>query len=217
MPIVGVLPASGRANRIFGLPKFAIPISEEETLISWHVNKLKEVCDEVIITTRQEWLPILESLDLPAKIIAREPSTLSETLGDLLRGVEGDVIFGMPDTAVIGNSLNPYMNLMKSSGNVTLGLFECTNSLRGKVGQVMLRGETVVDVQDKSPSCNHPLMWGNILFRDKFRNLDLGKNTPSTEINTWILKGIRVDGVLNDGEYVDVGTFPGLKYLLSLL
>lgn len=60
-------------------------------------------------------------------------------------------------------------------------------------------------------------MWGNILFRDKFRNLDLGKNTPSTEINTWILKGIRLDGVLKHGEYVDVGTFSGLKYLLSHL
>ena len=217
MPMIGLLPASGRASRFFGLPKFALPISDTETLLSWHVKQLTEVCERVIVSTRLEWLPIIESMNLPIELVIKEPSTLSDTLSELFNNVNGDVIFGMPDTAIIGNAINPYVNLLNSDGDVTLGLFECTNALRGKVGQVKVEDRFVVDVQDKSFECAYPLMWGNILFRGKFRDLDLGDNSPSTEINKWITDGIRVDAVINDGQYVDVGTFGGLKYLYNLL
>ena len=217
MPTTGLLPASGKASRILGLPKFAIPISDNETLLSWHVTQLIEVCDRVIVSTRREWFPIIESMDLPVELVIREPSTLSETLGDLFALVHGDVIFGMPDTAIIGNSLNPYANLLNSGGDITLGLFKCTDVLQGKVGQVRIENNVVVDVQDKSSECTYPLMWGNILFRENFQDLNLGINTPSTEISRWIRDGVRVESAINDGQYVDVGTFWGLKYLMSLV
>lgn len=217
MPTVGLLPASGKASRLLGLPKFAMPISDHETLLSWHVSQLIEVCDRVIVSTRHDWLPIIESMDLPVELVIREPSTLSETLSELFALVHGDVIFGMPDTAIIGNSLNPYRNLLNSGGDIALGLFECTDALQGKVGQVRIENGVVVDVQDKSSECTYPLMWGNILFRGNFRDLSLGINTPSTEISGWIRDGIRVESAINDGRYVDVGTFAGLKYLMSLL
>lgn len=217
MPLIGLLPASGKASRFLRLPKFAIPISDNETLLSWHVSKLLEVCDRVIVSTRRDWLPLINSMDKRVEVVVREPSTLSETLRELFTLVDGDVIFGMPDTAIVGNSLNPYKNLLNSEGDVTLGLFECTYALRGKVGQVRSEDRIVVDVQDKSSECNYPLMWGNILFRGMFRDLDLGMNTPSTEISKWIADGIRVDSVVNDGQYIDVGSFEGLRYLMSLM
>ncbi len=217
MPTTGLLPASGKASRFLGLPKFAIPISDNETLLSWHVSKLLEVCDRVIVSTRRDWLPLMNLIDMRVELVVREPSTLSETLRDLFTLVDGDVVFGMPDTAIVGNSLNPYVNLVNSGGDVTLGLFECTDALRGKVGQVKVEDRIVVDVQDKSSECNYPLMWGNILFRGKFCDLDLGINTPSTEISKWISDGIRVESVVNDGQYVDVGSFEGLKHLMSLI
>lgn len=217
MTVIGVLPASGKAQRLQGLPKFAFPISDTQTLISWHVDQMLEVCDEVIITTRQEWLPILQSLGLSASVLVREPSTLSHTLNEIFDSRDGDFIFGMPDTAIIGNRSNPYANLLESNGDVTLGLFNCTSELQGKVGQVLISGNQVLDVKDKYSDCTYPLMWGNIMFRDGARSIHLGSNTPSTEIMNWITSGVRVDGVLNDGEYVDVGTFQGLKYLMGIL
>lgn len=217
VPILGVLPASGKASRIMGLPKFALPISDHETLLSWHVNNLKEVCDRIVISTRPEWMPLVESMDLPAEVLVREPSTLSNTLGELFTLTHDDIIFGMPDSAILGNSYNPYINLMRSDGDVTLGLFECTPVLRGKVGQVFIKNNLVVDVQDKVIGCQYPLMWGNILFRGKAKYLNLGNNTPSTEISKWVSAGTRVDAVINDGQYIDVGTFEGLKHLMSLL
>jgi hypothetical protein len=214
MSIIGLLPASGKAERILGLPKFAIPISDKETLISWHVKMLKEVCDDVIITTRREWVPILELLELPAKIVVKEPSTLSNTIRETLSEVKGSVFFGMPDTAILGNSVNPYVNLLNCDREINLGLFNCPPSLMGKVGQVLYKEGEVRDVVDKIQNCNYPHMWGNIFFRNYSNQLDLGTNTPSTEINNWIRSGVSIGGVFNDGQYFDVGSFEGLKELL---
>jgi len=156
-------------------------------------------------------------LNLQAEILIQEPSTLSETLREMFSYCSGDVIFGMPDTCVVGNSTNPYKNLCQSHADVALGLFNCTESLRGKVGQVRIDGRAVVDVQDKSAECTYSLMWGNILFRNQARNLDLGAITPSSQISQWIRDGVLVEGVENDGEYVDAGSFEGLRRLMQVL
>jgi molybdopterin-guanine dinucleotide biosynthesis protein A len=47
MRTIGVLPASGKASRIGGIPKFCLPISDERSLLQWHVEQMLEVCDEV--------------------------------------------------------------------------------------------------------------------------------------------------------------------------
>ena len=47
MATIGVLPASGKASRIGGIPKFCLPISDERSLIQWHVEQMLEMCDEV--------------------------------------------------------------------------------------------------------------------------------------------------------------------------
>ena len=54
MSTIGVLPASGKASRIGGIPKFCLPISDERSLLQWHVEQMLEVCDEVRVSTRAE-------------------------------------------------------------------------------------------------------------------------------------------------------------------
>ena len=61
MATIGVLPASGKASRIGGIPKFCLPISDERSLIQWHVEQMLEMCDEVRISTRSEWVPIIQN------------------------------------------------------------------------------------------------------------------------------------------------------------
>ena len=43
MATIGILPASGKASRIGGIPKFCLPVSEEESILQWHVNQMLEV------------------------------------------------------------------------------------------------------------------------------------------------------------------------------
>ena len=56
---IGLLPASGSAKRLGGLPKFSLPVNETSSLLEYHVNLMEEVCDEIRISTRLDWLPIL--------------------------------------------------------------------------------------------------------------------------------------------------------------
>jgi molybdopterin-guanine dinucleotide biosynthesis protein A len=54
MSTIGILPASGKASRVGGIPKFCLPISDERSLLQWHVEQMLEVCDEVRVSTRAE-------------------------------------------------------------------------------------------------------------------------------------------------------------------
>jgi len=69
MSVIGVLPASGKASRIGGIPKFCLPISDERSLLQWHVEQMLEVCDEVRVSTRAEWVPIIQNMDMNVKLI----------------------------------------------------------------------------------------------------------------------------------------------------
>ena len=51
MSTIGVLPASGKAARIGGIPKFCLPISAERSLLQWNVEQMLVVCVEVRVST----------------------------------------------------------------------------------------------------------------------------------------------------------------------
>ena len=102
---VGILPASGKATRISGIPKFCLPISSNQTLIEWHVSQMLEVCDEVRIATRSIWMPILAELKIKAEIIELEPSTMSDAVYKLSK-VNEELVIGMPDTYIFEPNSN---------------------------------------------------------------------------------------------------------------
>jgi GTP:adenosylcobinamide-phosphate guanylyltransferase len=101
MAIIGVLPASGKSSRIGGIPKFCLPISDERSLLQWHVEQMLEVCDEVRVSTRSEWAPIIENMDMNVKIIIKDPSTMSDAVKFMVGEYNDTVLIGMPDTFVL--------------------------------------------------------------------------------------------------------------------
>jgi hypothetical protein len=215
MKTIGVLPASGKAQRILQLPKFLFPISQDETLIQWHFRMLTQVCDEVIVSTKPEWSSIVESQLPNAQILPMVPTTLSETLRVLIGNHSGDVLFGMPDTFVMNTEKNVYLNLASSEFDITLGLFDFQPRHKGKLGQVLIDKSLILDVRDKDLSCEYPHVWGNIKFRNFSSRIKLGKDTPSEEIMGWSSAERTVGSVLNEGYYLDVGTFEGILELYS--
>ena len=75
--VIGLLPASGNVKRLGGLPKFSLPISDNTSLLENHIILMREVCDEVRISTRSGWIRILENMNLDdATIIDYEPPTM---------------------------------------------------------------------------------------------------------------------------------------------
>lgn len=214
MPTIGVLPASGKASRIGGIPKFCLPISDDRSLLQWHVNQMLEVCDEVRVATRPEWVPIIQNMDMNIKLIVREPTTMSEAVKFMIGEYNDTVVVGMPDTYILNCQKNIYKEMMHQQGDLVLGLWDCNENLKGRVGQIATLGDKVVSSRDKVDDCDYPEMWGTMLFRKNLiRYINPALNHPGEQIQEWISSHLDIKAVRPGGEYMDIGTLRGLKEL----
>lgn len=211
--IIGMLPASGSASRVRGIPKFCLPISDNKSLLEWHIDKMLEVCDEVRVCTRYEWIPILKKLNLDVKLLEIETSTMSDAILKMGSADSDRIIVGMPDVFISNsNGDNFYSNMVEKKSDVVLASWNHTENLRGKVGQIDTIGERVISIIDKNPKCNFPRMWGAIAFNNGAAS-ELDGNIPviGDQINLWIKNGYYVSYAECVGEYIDAGTFSGIK------
>jgi hypothetical protein len=215
MATIGVLPASGKASRIGGIPKFCLPISDERSLIQWHVEQMLEMCDEVRISTRSEWVPIIQNMDMNVKIMVREPSTMSDAVKYMVGDYNDTVLIGMPDTYILNAPGNIYKGLFKEdTADIVLGIWECGENLKGRVGQVLVSHDKVIDSEDKTDNCNYPDMWGTMLFcKNMIRYIDTTLDHPGKQLKEWISQGANIRAVRPGGQYMDIGTLRGLKQL----
>ena len=215
MSVIGVLPASGKASRIGGIPKFCLPISDERSLLQWHVEQMLEVCDEVRVSTRAEWVPIIQNMDMNIKLIVREPSTMSDAVKFMVGEYNDTVLIGMPDTYILNAPGNIYKPLFKdNTADLVLGIWECGENLKGRVGQVLVSHDKVIDSEDKVDDCSYPDMWGTMLFRkNMIRYIDTTLDHPGKQLKEWISKGANIKAVRPGGQYMDIGTLRGLKQL----
>ena len=166
MGIIGVLPASGSASRISGLPKFALPISSSKSILQWHVEQMLEVCDEVRISTRASWAQLVQNMNMDVKIIIKEPSTMSDAVKHLAGSDSDTLIIGLPDTYMVGLDKNMYKEMINSDGDVVLGTWDCHDEIKGRVGQIQLDGNRVISSRDKVDDCDYKFMWGTMLLRN---------------------------------------------------
>ena len=215
MATIGVLPASGKASRIGGIPKFCLPISDERSLIQWHVEQMLEMCDEVRISTRSEWVPIIQNMDMNVKIMVREPSTMSDAVKYMVGDYNDTVLVGMPDTYILNAPGNIYKPLFKdNTADLVLGIWECGENLKGRVGQVLVSHDKVIDSEDKVDDCSYTDMWGTMLFRkNMIRYIDTSLDHPGKQLKEWISKGANIKAARPGGQYMDIGTLRGLKQL----
>lgn len=213
MSIIGVLPASGKATRIGGIAKFALPISNDSSILKWHVNQMLEVCDEVRVATRAAWVPMIQSMDMDVKIIVKEPSTMSDAVKFLAGGDSDILLIGLPDTYMVGCTSNIYKEMIESDGDVVLGTWDCHEEIKGRVGQIQLDGNKVIGSRDKVSDCDYPFMWGTMLLRNLSKDIDPALAHVGLQIQDWVDKGLDVRSVLPGGQYMDIGTFEGLKLL----
>lgn len=214
MATIGILPASGKASRVGGIPKFCLPISDERSLIQWHVEQMLEVCDEVRISTRSEWVSIIQNMDMNVKIMVKEPSTMSDAINYMVGNNNDTVLIGMPDTFIYGTQNNIYKEMIKTEGDLVLGAWECTDDLKGRVGQISLSGNKVIFSKDKIADCDYKYMWGTMLFRKNLiRYVDTSLDHPGLQIQEWVDMNLDVRAVHPGGQYMDIGTLKGLKKL----
>jgi hypothetical protein len=208
MAVIGVLPASGSAIRVMGLPKFCFPVNEYETAIEWHIRRMEEVCDEIVVTTRSIWIPLLQSLNLGSKTRVEhiEPSTMSSAVASVTTDLTARYVVGLPDTNV-KDSDNFYSAIASDTALLSLALFDCPLNLRGRVGQVFTSKNKVTHVLDKDPNCTYSKMWGAFAFTGIQFNPELSH--PGLEFNDFLSSGVTFHNA--SGSYYDLGSFQGLR------
>ena len=220
MAIIGLLPASGRATRLGGLPKFALPLPGEEayelgsTLLHYHVTEMQKVCDEVRVCTQAHWAPLVEAMMLPAKIFIRKPTTMTDALVYMGGSAAERYIIGMPDT-FIRDGKSPYEALVELHSAVGIAAFECPQNLKGHVGQLELSQDgRLLRAEDKVSTCLFSKMWGALsLTGPAWDALDRGLAHPGLQLNEFVERGWDVRAVVCPGEYVDAGRPEGVARL----
>ncbi|MDR9397128.1 hypothetical protein, partial [Pontimonas sp.] len=80
---IGLLPSSGTASRMNGIPKFLLPVSEDlQCLLDYHVRLMQPTVEKIIIPTRSEWVDVVRSFDFGShvEVIELNTQTMAETL-----------------------------------------------------------------------------------------------------------------------------------------
>ena len=211
--MIGVLPASGSATRLNGLPKFILPIEDGQSLLQWHVKLMSSACTSVTVLTRQCWIPLVQDLKLDATLVQKEPSTMADAVLHVVHNQSQDVVIGMPDVYIHNSRDNFYKKLVEGHGDIVLATWDfIPETMNGKVGQVLADNVgNVLSVVDKDFDCGYPEMWGAILFRNSSTSLiDPAGGSVISRINQWIAEGVKVTRVKMSGEYIDAGTIEGL-------
>jgi hypothetical protein len=212
--IIGLLPASGSASRLGGIPKFCLPLTDTQNILQWHVEQMLKVCDIVKISTRKSWLPIVNQMELPPEAVVYEiePSTMSDALVKMMVNPNSKYIIGMPDTYMPGSDGEFYKQLAESNADVTLAAFDCHQDLMGRVGQIKFdEFGKVIDALDKTAGCEYSYMWGAMSIQNIFIDEELPN--PGVQIMDWVNQGNNVKAVIAKGKYLDIGTVNGLKML----
>lgn len=215
---IGLLPASGSASRLHGIPKFALPYDDTKTLLQYHVDMMLEVVDEVRVCTRKSWLPLLTELNVneTTDISVMEPSTMNDALFRMMHDYAGTsnnhFIVGMPDTAWIDSSENPYLKLSEvdSKTDITLLTNPFREALRGKVGQVEVNKiGNVTEIIDKDRNCEFTRIW--TAFRMNHFMLNQLHSSPSDSFRELLKREVTIDSIHLDAEYHDLGSIDGLR------
>lgn len=210
----GLLPASGAASRMRGIPKFLLPCDEEYlTILERHVMNMLEYCQMVWIPTRPDLTILIESLGITSERVVAIPMVTKSMTETILKiaaiSNAKEFMLCMPDTFYEGKL--PYEQLSKLQGDLLLACWEIREEQKGKLGQVLFGGGSenhkIVDSRDKDVTCTYDHSWGAMSFRREL----LGLGNPEMPHTGYLIKpaiesGLDVEGFIVDGEYYDCGT-----------
>jgi choline kinase len=214
--ILGLIPCSGTASRIGGIPKFLLPCKNgfliDNTINLFTTNNI----DNIRISVSNENEHHINKRNIhnnKVKYIVKNTETMSETVLELISAFPSKkYILIMPDTYFNTNSngyfksINQlYMKLFQY--DIVVILWQIKEYQYGKLGQIEIDNDYVIKIEDKNPDCRYPYSWGVIGWNENVNNL-IDKNTPHIGflINSALDKKYKIGYIISDTEYFDCGT-----------
>jgi hypothetical protein len=216
-----LIPASGSAVRMRGLPKFLLPSGHENlTLLELHIRNVVSHADEILIGINPIFFEIVKNakLDLRgAQVVPLETKSMTETVLNLAKvslGTRFTVV--MPDTVFESNEGYIFND---SKSDLILSLWRIRSDQYGKLGQVSVGADGgVLDCVDKDPECRYEFSWGAMTFNQKFlKCLDAEFPHIGYGVMPAIQAHLDVNSVVFPGRYWDCGTpIEYLRYLKTV-
>jgi len=230
--IIGILPCAGTSSRLFNLPKFMLPMKDDNcSLITNWIKKLEEKCYKIIIGASPENSLFIEHIiktqlqQLQEKIVIKivgNTKTMNETIIKCLNEENYDLaIMCMPDTYCSNISEELIKNLLKNNDTcVGAYLWNIRNTQIGKIGQCKcdFNRNVITDIIDKDINCNYKYGWGSIVFKPDFE-----KYIQNDELHTGYSMKKYIDSNKNvifeimNGMYFDCGTIQGYSEYINYM
>lgn len=209
--LTAILPASGSASRMGGLPKFLLPSPINSlSILGRHLQELKKLVDQIVIPVNPLYEQLLHVSQIDCdnvKIFPLSTQTMSETILKTTYKYKSErILMVMPDTFFRGDL--PYSQLVENKAPMNLAVWKIREDQMGKLGQVNIsETSTVIDVQDKSMGCEYPYAWGAMSMDRKFLEYLDPKTAHIGFLIPELLKAkIEVKATVVNGEYYDCGT-----------
>ncbi len=215
--MIGIIPAAGHSERMYGLPKFLLPVAGGfllERLCSRMTDVGTANIDRILFGT----LPT--NCDLVGGILRRdfwqpywvETETMNETvLAARQYAGDQDVLFGMPDTYwTDGYVYQRLAEVLNDEAGViaSVALWNTPSEYKVKRGMVETTADNrIIDVLDKPKGQSLTLGWGAIAWQTLFwRYIRPEDAHVGFALQRAIDDGKRVQGVVMDGKFWDCGT-----------
>lgn len=215
--LLGLLPASGTATRMNGIPKFLLPCPGGNLLDRWLATFYSNGNDDVLISVAHKNAHFIAPLvsqcsaqELAVEKIVHDTATMSETVLNMVHHTAAQTyVLAMPDT-FLGGEFQPILaqlHAVLAYCSVAVVLWPIKESQYGKLGQVSIAEGQVTHSRDKDPSCRYPYAWGVIGWTFPANNL-IDPTTPHVGymIERALSQNMRVGYVLATTEYFDCGT-----------
>jgi hypothetical protein len=218
-----ILPASGSATRMRGLPKFLLPCDKDYlSLVERHIDHLLEYCETVWLPVRPDLVHLVESLRIPEEhvvILAMATQSMTDTVKKVVEMSSGNrFVLAMPDTYFYGEL--PYQYLVDSKDPMSLACWKIRPEQYGKLGQVEISPAQTLEpepllfpegfvtrAEDKNPECRYPYSWGAMAFDREMMEFASAEMPHTGYLLPKILEqGIPIGAKVMDGEYFDCGT-----------
>lgn len=207
--IIGLLPCSGSATRIYGIPKFLLPC-KNNVLLDNSIKLFKDnYIENVYACVSKQNEPYIKQRYKDTKYIVKDTNTMSETVKNLLEFNSKKYILIMPDTYfTINDEIKKMIDKLNIYDIVVL-LWKIREDQYGKLGQVNIdtSNEIVTDIKDKDIYCKYQYSWGVIGWTKKMNNF-IDSSTPHIGylLNYAIKNDIKIGYVIVNSEYYDCGT-----------
>jgi dTDP-glucose pyrophosphorylase len=208
--MIGIIPAAGQADRMFGLPKMLLP-TPRGVLIDVLVERMQPVCSHLYTGTRSGIYGMLAgrlATDTHTVYLANT-ATMSQTVAQAERyAADQPVVFGMPDTLFEDEAaFSKLAATIEAGADVAIGVFRVRPGQHRRGGMVDVNGDRVRAVIDKPASSGLAWIWGVLAWSPVFWPL-IDPRTPHVgyALPRAIELGLDVRPVMLNGPYWDCGT-----------